>query len=719
MLKISRYFKPFIGYILAVICLLIVQASADLSLPDYTSNIINIGIQQNGIENATPNYITKNSLDNIKLFLDEDEIKILDENFNLIESDENFSSEVLENGVYKLNTEDKDIIETLNSIVSKPQMIINAIQISESDEMPIKSVDELNLIPTEYLNVALAEIEKNFDGMSEDIISQAAIPFVKSEYEVLGIDVNKMQRDYVFNSGLKMLGVSLISMMSTISIGYLAAQVAAGIGRNLRKDVFEKVMSFSNYEFDKFQTASLITRSTNDINQIQTVLVMMIRMVFYAPIIATGAFIKVIQINSSMAWIIALAITLMTIIVSILFKFALPKFEIIQNLVDKLNLVSREILNGILVVRAFNTNKKEEERFDKVNGEIRDTSIFINRVMTIMQPSMMLIMNLSTLLIVWVGANQINLGTLQVGDMMAFIQYTMQIIMAFLFITMLTVMIPRASVSANRINDVLTTECLIKDPTDTVKLNDSKGVIEFKNVSFKYDNADNNILENINFTAKPGDVTAFIGSTGSGKSTLINLIPRFYDVTSGEILIDGIDIRNMKQSEVRKEIGYVPQKGVLFSGTIKSNISFSNENLSMEKVIESADISKSLEFIEKKEEKFDSEISQGGTNVSGGQKQRLSIARALAKNPNIYIFDDSFSALDLKTDSSIRQELKKHTKDKTVLIVAQRISTIMNAEQIIVLDEGKIVGMGTHKDLLKNCEVYNQIASSQLSKEEL
>jgi ATP-binding cassette subfamily B protein len=534
------------------------------------------------------------------------------------------------------------------------------------------------------------------------------------------MDLDKLQTNYIFKSGATMLCIALVSMAATVIVGFLAARIAAGMGKSLRGDVFRKVVGFSNSEFDKFSTASLITRSTNDIQQIQTLMVMLVRMVFYAPILAIGGVIKVLETDTSMAWIIGVAVIAILSFVLVLFGLAIPRFKKIQKLVDKLNLVTRESLTGMLVIRAFSTQKIEEKRFDETNELLRKTNTFVNRIMAMMMPIMMLIMNIITIIIVWVGAHNIDAGTMQVGNMMAFIQYAMQIIMSFLMISMLSVILPRASVSATRINEVLSTDISIKDIEKTKDFDLSRdGYVEFKNVSFKYPDAEDNVISDINFVAKPGQTTAFIGSTGSGKSTLINLIPRFFDATEGQVLVNGIDIKEASQYKLRENIGYVPQKGILFSGTIDSNIRYGVQNASVEEIEKAATIAQAMDFIQDKPEKFETLISQGGTNVSGGQKQRLSIARAIAKNPKIFILDDSFSALDLKTDAKLRKELKSEISDSTVLMVAQRISTIMNADQIIVLDEGKMVGIGTHEELMKNCEVYNQIALSQLSKEEL
>ena len=566
----------------------------------------------------------------------------------------------------------------------------------------------------------ITAINDKMKEMPDSILEQSAVVFVKQEYQAVGIDTDKLQNNYVLLTGAKMLGLALLSMLLTVLVGFIASRVAASLGKELRGRVFRKVVSFSHAELDRFSTASLITRSTNDIQQIQMLFVMLQRIVFYAPIIGIGGVIKVLNTNTSMAWIIAVAVMAVLTLVIVLFAVAMPRFKIMQKLVDKVNLVTREILTGLPVIRAFSTQKHEEERFDKANKDLTRTNLFVNRVMTTMMPMMMLIMNGITVLIMWNGAHGVDAGSMQVGDLMAFMQYTMQIVMAFLMISMFSIMLPRASVSAGRIEEVLQTEPVIRDPEQTASFDDAKrGLVEFRNVSFRYPGAEENVLENISFTAKPGETTAFIGSTGSGKSTLINLIPRFYDITEGELLVDGADVRRVSQHDLRAKIGYVPQKGVLFSGTIASNLRYGNNDASQEELDKAAQIAQAADFIGEKPDGFDSEISQGGTNVSGGQKQRLSIARAIAIHPEIYIFDDSFSALDYKTDVALRKALKEETAGSTVLIVAQRISTILHAEQIIVLDEGKIVGKGTHKELLKTCEVYQQIAMSQLSKEEL
>ena len=578
----------------------------------------------------------------------------------------------------------------------------------------------LESMPADQRDSLINELDEKLVDLPESMISQGAVSFVKSEYREVGIDTDKLQTNYILITGLKMLGITILGMVASITVGFLASRVGAALGRTLRSKTFEKVMKFSSKEMTEFSTASLITRSTNDIQQIQQMTVMMLRMVFFAPFMALGGIYKALRTNTSMTWIIGVAVLGVVLIVGVLFTTVMPRFKILQKLVDKLNLVTREILTGLPVIRAFSTEKFEENRFDGVNKDLTKVNMFVNRMMSCMMPAMMLVMNAISVLIVWVGAKNIDTGAMQVGDMMAFIQYTMQIVMSFLMISMISVMLPRAAVSANRINEVLETDIIIKeDKKPKSFFKDKKGLVEFKNVSFKYPDADEEILHDINFTAKPGETTAFIGSTGSGKSTLINLIPRFHDVTEGEIKVSGVNIKNVSIHDLREKIGYVPQKGVLFSGTIDSNLRYGKKDASKEDIIKAAKISQSIDFINDKEDKFDSEIAQGGANVSGGQKQRLSIARAIAKDPEIFIFDDSFSALDFKTDAKLRKALKSETKDATVLIVAQRISTILDADQIVVLDEGRVVGIGKHKDLLKNCEIYKEIALSQLSKEEL
>ncbi|RHQ99187.1 ABC transporter ATP-binding protein [Peptoclostridium sp. AF21-18] len=749
MLKIMKYLKKSAVSVVAIIILLLIQALCDISLPDYTSKIVNVGIQQGGIENAVPEVIKENELKRLLMFVDNDDKDTVEDAYTLVKSgdtsDENYDEYVekypkLETeNVYVLKEIDKEKNEKLNEILGKPEMALLAIEKDGEESKKIKEgilkmmppqaamvmkdkslIEIMKTMPEEQLDSIRKEMFKKFDSMPDSIITQSAIAYVNNEYKSIGIDLDNLQNKYILKSGGQMLGIAILSMFVTIIVTYLAAKVAATLGKILRNNVYEKVMSFSNEEMKKFSTASLITRSTNDIQQIQMMMVMILRFIFYAPMMAMMGIFKVINTNVSMSWIIGVAVLCIVFLLGILFTFVMPKFKLVQDLVDRLNLVSREIITGIMPIRAFSNQKHEEERFDKANGDLTKVNIFVNRIMSCMMPAMMLVMNLIAVLIVYKGTYSIDAGTMQVGDMMAFIQYTMQIIMSFLVIAMMSVMIPRASVSAGRICEVIETEPTIEDPKNAKEFSgNKKGVVEFKNVSFKYPDAEEEILSDISFTAKPGETTAFIGSTGSGKSTLINLIPRFFDVTEGQILVDGVDIREVTQKDLRDKIGYVPQKGILFTGTIASNLRYGNPDATDEEIREAAEIAQATEFIDSKPEGFDTKIAQGGTNVSGGQKQRLSIARAIAKNPEIYIFDDSFSALDLKTDAALRKALKKKTGDSTVLIVAQRISTILHAEQIIVLDEGKVIGKGTHEELLKTCEVYKQIALSQLSKEEL
>ncbi|ATD55540.1 ABC transporter ATP-binding protein [Clostridium chauvoei] len=748
MLKLIKYLKNSIVSILLIIGLLIIQAVCDLSLPDYTSNIVNIGIQQGGIENAVPSIIRKSEFEKILLFVKDEDKDIIESNYKLLDknnlTDEEYNEEVKaypeldKQALYKINTEDKKIIEELDLKLSKPILILSGIENSnkegdgENKDMGFNMEQAINLppgmdmikalqmMPKEKLNSIKSDMYEKLKDMPDSIASQSAVSYIKSEYSAIGINTDKLQSNYILYSGAIMVVIALVSMAATVTVGYLGAKVAAKLGRDLRGRVFRKVVSFSNTELDKFSTASLITRSTNDIQQIQMLMVMLLRVVFYAPILGVGGIIKVLNTDTSMAWIIAVAVVSILSLVLVLFGVAIPKFKAVQKLIDKVNLVTRETLTGMLVIRAFSTQKHEEKRFDKANKDLTKTNLFVNRIMSIMMPMMMLIMNCITVLIVWNGSHAVDSGAMQVGNMMAFIQYTMQIIMSFLMISMVSIMLPRASVSAGRIDEVLTTELVIENPKKEEEFKkDKRGLVEFKNVSFRYPNAEEDVLSNITFTANPGETTAFIGSTGSGKSTLINLIPRFYDVTAGEILVDGVNVKDVKQHNLREKIGYVPQKGVLFSGTIESNLKYAGKNITKEQVEKAAQIAQANEFIMAKPGGFETEISQGGTNVSGGQKQRLSIARAIAKNPDIFIFDDSFSALDFKTDSALRKALNEEISESTILIVAQRISTILHANKIVVIDEGKIVGIGTHKELLKNCEVYKQIALSQLSKEEL
>ena len=751
MLKVLKNLKKSFWSVVIIILLLIVQAQADLRLPDFTSRIVNVGIQAGGIETAVPKVISKENMEDLLMFSNEDD-KIL-ENYSLVGNTASKEQEKVindylgkdyelkEDTIYVLNDINSEKEDELSKILSDPLMEYSVVT-NEETENKIKNafiskvpeeqkqilenmsvLEILKTMPDEQRNVVLSEFTKQIDNMESSIKEQAAVTEVKNLYSKMGIDTDKIQNNYILFQGLQMLGVALISMLSAISIMLLSSRVAAKLGKTLREKVFKKVLKFSTGELNKFSTASLITRSTNDIQQIQMLIAILFRVVVYAPIIGVGGFIKVLTTSdNSMAWIIGVAILAVLFIVITLFIVAMPRFRKLQDLTDKLNLVSREILSGLQVIRAFNKEKREEKRFDIANKDLMKTNVFVNRAMSMMMPLLMFVMNSIMVLIIWVGGHNVDQGIMQVGDMMAFIQYTMQIVMAFLMISMISIMLPRASVSARRINEVLETESSIKDkPENELKKFDEnkKGLVEFKDVSFRYPDADTEILEDITFTAEPGKTTAIIGSTGSGKSTIVNLIPRFYDVTGGELLIDGVNVKDVAQKDLRDIIGFVPQKGLLFSGTIESNIKYSDDNMSDEKMYEAARIAQATEFIETKEKKYQDPIAQGGGNVSGGQKQRLSIARAIAKDPEIFVFDDSFSALDLKTDSALREALKEKTQDKTVIIVAQRISTILNADQIIVLEEGKVVGIGTHEELIKNNETYRQIALSQLSEEEL
>ena len=717
--------------LLAIIVILFVQAYCDLSLPAYTSDIVNVGIQQGGIEDQVPEAISSEEMDRLLLFVpEEDQQTILDA---YEEDSETYDVEAY---VLKAAVSDEEVGE-ISNLLSGPMMLTagfesgsemtQQIEDQLKANMPAQLVTEdmdifgiMEMLPAEQRAMMVEEMENQLDEMPDTILEQAAVSYVRSAYENLGMDMDDMQIHYLVTTGGKMVGLAFLGMAASVMVGFLASRVGAATGRDLRNKVFHKVVGFSNNEFDHFSTASLITRSTNDIQQIQLIIVMLLRIVLYAPILAIGGVVQVFQTNVSMSWIIALAVVLIAMVILVLFVVAMPKFKILQTLVDKVNLVTREILTGLSVIRAFSTQKHEEERFDDANRALTRTNLFVNRAMTFMMPVMVLVMNGISVLIMWTGAHGIDNGQMQVGDMMAFIQYTMQIIMGFLMLCMLSIMLPRAAVAADRVQEVLDSQTVIHDPEkpETFKKED-KGLLRFEHVSFRYPGADENVLHDITFTAKPGETTAIIGSTGSGKSTLVNLIPRFYDVTEGSITLDGVDVRNVNQHELRDKLGYVPQKGILFSGDIASNIMFGNSRGSEAEMVEAAEIAQATEFIDNKPDGYHSPISQGGTNVSGGQKQRLSIARAVAKHPEVFIFDDSFSALDFKTDVTLRKALRKKTKDSTVLIVAQRISTIMNAEQIIVLDEGHIAGIGTHSELLKNCEVYQQIAASQLSESEL
>jgi ATP-binding cassette subfamily B multidrug efflux pump len=761
MKNLFKYAASYWKAMIAILLILVLQAYCDLSLPAYTSDIVNVGIQQGGIEDEVPRQIATEEMEKLLLFVSEDDQQTVMDAYTEDNTSYKKEAYVLKDSV----AEEENTMENLKDILQIPMMMTSGIE-SGSDttkqmedklkeqmskgmaqSMPqganqtmpegmpqgesqaesqavslddMSMFDLLKMLPAEQRATMVEKIEEQMSEMPDTILDQAAVSFCRSAYKDLGMDMDQTQIHYLLKTGGQMAALALLGMAASIMVAFLASRVGASAGRDLRSGVFHKVVGFSNNEFNHFSTASLITRSTNDIQQIQMLIVMLLRMVLYAPILAIGGVLQVMKTNVSMSWIIGLAVIIIAFVVLLLFLVVMPKFKVLQNLVDKLNLVTREILTGLPVIRAFSTEKHEEERFDDANRTLTKTNLFVNRAMTFMMPVMMFVMNGVSVLIVWTGAHGISDGQMQVGDMMAFIQYTMQIIMGFLMLCMISIMLPRAAVAADRVEEVLKSETMIHDPKQEKHFpEDGKGVLTFDHVSFRYPGADEDVLEDITFTAKPGETTAIIGSTGSGKSTLVNLIPRFYDVTSGDITLDGVDIREVKQHELREKLGYVPQKGVLFSGDIASNIMFGNSHGSDDEMIEAAEIAQATEFIDTKPEKYKSPISQGGSNVSGGQKQRLSIARAIAKHPQVFIFDDSFSALDYKTDVTLRRALAEKTSGSTVLIVAQRISTILHAEQIIVLDEGKVAGKGTHAELLKNCPVYREIAESQLSKKEL
>ena len=761
MKNLFKYAASYWKAMIAIVLILVVQAYCDLSLPAYTSDIVNVGIQQGGIEDEVPRQIATEEMEKLLLFVSEDDQQTVMDAYTEDNTSYKKEAYVLKDSV----AEDEHTLRKLKEILQIPMMMTSGIE-SGSDttkqmedklkeqmsqgmaqSMPqganqtmpegmpqgesqaesqavslddMSMFDLLKMLPAEQRATIVEKIEEQMSEMPDTILDQASVSFCRSAYKDLGMDMDQTQIHYLLKTGGQMAALALLGMAASIMVAFLASRVGASAGRDLRSGVFHKVVGFSNNEFNHFSTASLITRSTNDIQQIQMLIVMLLRMVLYAPILAIGGVLQVMKTNVSMSWIIGLAVIIIAFVVLLLFLVVMPKFKVLQNLVDKLNLVTREILTGLPVIRAFSTEKHEEERFDDANRTLTKTNLFVNRAMTFMMPVMMLVMNGVSVLIVWTGAHGISDGQMQVGDMMAFIQYTMQIIMGFLMLCMISIMLPRAAVAADRVEEVLKSETMIHDPKQEKHFpEDGKGVLTFDHVSFRYPGADEDVLEDITFTAKPGETTAIIGSTGSGKSTLVNLIPRFYDVTSGDIMLDGVDIREVKQHELREKLGYVPQKGVLFSGDIASNIMFGNSHGSDDEMIEAAEIAQATEFIDTKPEKYKSPISQGGSNVSGGQKQRLSIARAIAKHPQVFIFDDSFSALDYKTDVTLRRALAEKTSGSTVLIVAQRISTILHAEQIIVLDEGKVAGKGTHAELLKNCPVYREIAESQLSRKEL
>jgi len=736
--KVLRYVKPYTLLVLAAVLFVFIQAMSELTLPDYMSKIVNVGIQQSGIENAVPEAISSSTMEKVLLFVPQDKKDDILNMYKLLtKSSDDYSSYLKKypllskEDIYVLKKKDRDSIDRVNVQMGKAILAAFGIEKMKKEakggiinfngrQIPA-SIDLfaiLKQLPQEQINQIQQEINKKFSSLGDSMIVQAAAVAIKDEYKKIGIDIGKMQNAYIIKMGLLMLLLTLVSAISTILVAFFAARVAAGVARDLRKDVFSKVESFSIEEFDKFSTASLITRTTNDIMQIQMLLVIGIRMIFFAPVMGFGGVIKALSKSVSMSWIIALAVIVLLGLIMILYAIAMPKFMIMQKLIDKLNLVARENLSGIMVVRAFNAQKFEEQRFDEANRDLTKVGLFVNRAMAVLFPSMLFIMNGTTLLIVWVGAHYIENSSMQVGDMLAFMQYAIQIIFSFLMLSMLFILVPRAAVSAGRIEEVLSTEPSIKNPEKPEKFReDMKGMVEFKNVFFKYPGAEEYVLENINFKVMPGQTVGIIGRTGSGKSTLVNLIMRFYDVTEGQVLVNGVDVRSVRVEDLRERIGYVPQKSWLFSGTIKSNLKIGNDFATDEDLRQAAEIAQALEFIEEKPQKFDTEIAQGGTNVSGGQKQRLSIARALVKNPDIYIFDESFSALDFRTELKLRRALKEKLKDKTVIIVSQRIATLIHADQIMVLEDGKIAGIGKHEELLKTCETYREIALSQLPEE--
>ncbi|WP_420630996.1 ABC transporter transmembrane domain-containing protein [Candidatus Leptofilum sp.] len=745
MIRLRRYLNPYMTMFIVAVILLFVQANADLALPDYLSRIVNTGIQQSGVETVVPEAMRQETLNNLALFLsDEDETAVrnaytlIEPNTLAAEQYEETYTLLQDEAIYVRKELSDGEIESLTGPMSQALLVVSSLQRAMDDpeaaaqlggggpfdlsQLP-PGTDLFALIgnlPESQRSQIAGTINEQFAALGETMVEQTAVVQVRTEYEALGVDIASQQNSYILRIGALMLGITLVSAAATITVGYLSAKIAAGIGRDLRSDIFRKVESFSSAEFDKFPTASLITRSTNDITQLQMVTMFMVRLVFYAPIMGIGGTIRAIGKGSSMWWTIAVAVIVLVGVIAVIVSIAMPRFQLVQKLIDRINLVARENLSGMMVIRAFNMQGFEEKRFDKANVDLTDNTLFIARATAIMMPIMMFIFNVLSVVILWVGAQQVADANMQVGDVMAFLQYAMQIVFAFLMLTMLFIILPRAQVSAERVADVLETDLIITDPANPQRLNGSfRGTVEFRDVSFRYPGADKDVLKNISFVAKPGETTAFIGSTGSGKSTIVNLIPRFYDVTQGQILLDDVDIREVTQHDLRDKIGYVPQKGILFSGTIESNLRFADELASVEDLETAVTIAQATEFVDSKLEGFQSEIAQGGTNVSGGQRQRLSIARALVKKAPIYIFDDSFSALDFKTDAALRRALRQTTQDSTLLVVTQRVSTVKKAEQIIVLDQGRIVGKGTHDELMDTCETYQEIALSQLSMEEL
>ena len=762
MSKIAKNMLPYWKSVIIILALLVVQAMCDLALPSYTSDIIDVGIQNSGVEHVVPEKITEEELQTAQFIMTDDEadvwknlykekdgyyeLKDLSED-KLNQADEELTVPLIMNyqmSAMEVDTFKKSIAAQMGmdeaqladmSVEQIGQMmhveLESFMQEKEDDDGNTKTVECVDVrsvfsamlqsgtMTKDQLLSMRDDMEDTIDAMGSSLVKSMGVAYAVSADKAAGVDIDQVQKDYLWMSGLKMVGMALLMGVVTVLVGFFASRVGAGIGRDLRDKVFKRVVRFSNAEMDRFSTASLITRSTNDIQQIQMVSTMLLRIVAYAPILGIGGVLKVIKTGAGMGWVIALAIIVILGYVMVLVSAAMPKFKLMQKLVDNINLVSREILTGLSVIRAFGREKKEEERFDDANRSLTKTTLFSNRIMTFMMPGMMLIMNVLTVSIVWVGAHRIDSGDMQVGAMTAFITYAMMIVMSFLMLTMLSIMLPRAAVAAERIDEVIVTESSIHDADQTEAVTERNGVIRFDHVDFRYPGAEEDVLHDIDFIAEPGKTTAIIGSTGCGKSTLVNLIPRLYDVTGGKITLDGKDIRNIKMSDLREEIGFVPQKGVLFSGTIASNLRFGKDEATDEEIAKAAKIAQATEFIETKDDRYDSAIAQGGSNVSGGQKQRLAIARAIAKDPKIFVFDDSFSALDLKTDAALRKALGENVKDSTVIIVAQRISTILHAEQILVLDDGEVVGKGTHEELLKTCEVYQQIAKSQLSAREL
>lgn len=711
MLNIFRYLKQSWRAVVVILALLVLQASCDLTLPQYTSDLVDVGIQQSGVAHAAPEEMRASTYDDLMVFLTKEAQTEVSQSYAQTES-----------GAYALTAQGRKNWSRLDELLSMPLIVLSQVEGStQTDMASVHAMLDAGLLTHEQLLGYLTAAQSQMAGMTGSMLQQRAVQRTQAEYTALGRDLNEMQVQYLLSTGAKMLGITLVMVAASVLVGLLASRVSARVGMELRGQLFQRVVSFGSEEMDRFSTASLITRSTNDIQQIQMVVVMLLRIVLYAPILGIGGVLKVTRTNTGMAWIIGVAVGAILLLVAFLMVVAMPKFKKMQVLIDRLNLVSREILTGLPVIRAFSRETHEEERFDQANRDLMRTQLFTNRAMTFMMPTMMLIMNAITVAIVWFGGHGVDAGNMQVGDMMAFITYTMQIVMSFLMISMVSIMLPRAGVSADRINEVLNTEPAIRDKAKTKdsQRTEWKGEVTFDNVSFRYPDADADVLEHISFTAKPGQTTAIIGSTGSGKSTLLNLIPRFFDVSYGKITLDGVDIRDLSLHKLHELLGYVPQKGVLFSGTIESNLKFGGEQISNQDMEQAADIAQATEFIQSKPEGYLTPIAQGGTNVSGGQKQRLSIARAIAKHPKVFLFDDSFSALDYKTDAALRRALGEQIKDATTIIVAQRISTILHAEQIIVLDEGTVAGIGTHEELMKTCATYQEIARSQLSEREL